>query len=65
MSFCIDSVRSVTGRFDDFASPCGIQLGGRRARERLNEEEGKTVRDFTRMLVTVSGWRRCGLNWYL
>ena len=48
-----------------FASPCGMQLGGRSARPRLNEEDGKTVRDLTSMFVTVSGCRRCGLNWYL
>jgi hypothetical protein len=39
--------------------------GGRRERQRLNAGEGKTVSALTRTLVTVSGWRRCGLNWYL
>jgi hypothetical protein len=39
--------------------------GGRRARHREKTGEGKMVRALTRMFVTVSGCRRCGLNWYL
>src|SRR5947209_18387220 len=39
--------------------------GGRRARQSEKTGEGKIVSAFTRMLVTVSGCRRCGLNWYL
>lgn len=38
---------------------------GRRERPRLKSEEGKTVRDLTRMLVMVSSRARWGLNWYL
>jgi hypothetical protein len=38
---------------------------GRSERHRLKAGEGKTVSALTRMLVTVSGWVRCGLNWYL
>lgn len=53
------------GRFVDLASPKGMLLGGNRARAREKEEEGKTVRDLTRIFVTVSGCKRCGLNWYL
>lgn len=39
--------------------------GGRRCKAREKSGAGKTVRDLTRMAVVVSGWRRCGLNWYL
>lgn len=39
--------------------------GGRRCSARAKSGAGKTVRDLTRMAVVVSGWRRCGLNWYL
>jgi hypothetical protein len=39
--------------------------GGRRARQREKTGEGKMVRALTRTFVTVSGCRRCGLNWYL
>lgn len=45
--------------------PKGMVEGGRRARASEKAGEGKTVRDLTRMLVIVSGWIRCGLNWYL
>lgn len=36
--------------------------GCRRERQRLKSGEGKTVRDFTRMLVIVSSRVRWGLN---
>ena len=39
--------------------------GGRSERAREKAGDGKIVRALTRMLVTVSGWRRWGLNWYL
>ena len=39
--------------------------GGRRARQREKIGEGKMVSALTRTFVTVSGCRRCGLNWYL
>lgn len=39
--------------------------GGRRWRRREKSGEGKTVRAFTRVLVTGSSRVRCGLNWYL
>jgi len=38
---------------------------GRRCVQRAKSGEGKTVRDFTRMAITVSSRERCGLNWYL
>jgi len=61
----MDSVSSVVGMAAPLVLPKGIVEGGRRARAREKAEEGKTVRDLTRMLVIVSGWIRCGLNWYL
>ena len=64
MSFCIDSVKSVVG-MEVLELWNGIVEGGRRASESEKAGEGKTVRALTRMLVTVSGWSRCGLNWYL
>jgi len=36
---------------------------GSRARQSEKAGEGKTVKALTRTLVTVSGWRRWGLNW--
>ena len=43
---------------------CGRRmLGGRRWRHREKSGLGKTVRDFTRMLVIVSSLVRWGLNW--
>lgn len=38
---------------------------GRRCRQREKSGEGKTVRDFVRMLVVVSSRSKGGLNWYL
>ena len=64
VSFCIDSVRSVVG-IEVLPGLYGIVEGGRRARDRENAAEGKTVSALTRMLVTVSGCSSCGLNWYL
>lgn len=73
-SFWTASVRgSVLGRgvgapllvvfvvLDEEASMCGA----RRWRQREKSGEGKTVRDFVRMDVTVSSRVRWGLNWYL
>jgi hypothetical protein len=67
VSFWMDSVKSVVGIEETSlrAEGKGMVEGGRRERQRLKAGEGKTVRALTRMLVTVSGWRRCGLNWYL
>ncbi len=63
----MDSVKSVVGT--DVVSlrmeGKGIVEGGMSDRQRLNAGEGKTVSALTTMLVTVSGWRRWGLNWYL
>ena len=64
VSFWIDSVKSVVG-IEVFELWYGMVEGGRRARQREKTGEGKMVSAFTRMLVTVSGCRRCGLNWYL
>ncbi len=68
VSFWMDSVKSVVGMEE--VSPLraegkGMVEGGSRERHRLKEGEGKTVSALTRMLVTVSGWMRWGLNWYL
>lgn len=38
---------------------------GSRARQSEKAGEGNTVRALARMLVTVSGWIRWGLNWKL
>lgn len=43
----------------------GCVCAGSKARQREKAGDGKMVRAFARMLVTVSGWRRGGLNWYL
>lgn len=37
--------------------------GGKRERQSEKSGEGKTVRALTRMLVMVSSFVRCGLNW--
>ena len=60
----MDSVKSVVGT-EVFPGWYGIVEGGRRLRHREKAGDGKTVRALTRMLVTVSGCRSCGLNWYL
>jgi hypothetical protein len=65
-SFWMDSTRSdvcgvgtpVCGVEDVDEEGKGCVCGGRRARERENAGEGKTVRALARMLVVVSGWRR-------
>ena len=62
VSFCIDSVKSVVG-IEVFEVWYGIVEGGRRASESEKAGDGKTVSALTRILVTVSGWIRCGLNW--
>lgn len=41
----------------------GWVYAGSRERHSEKDGEGKTVRAFARTLVTVSGWRRWGLNW--
>jgi len=61
----MDSVSSVVGIAAPLELPKGIVDGGRRARASEKAGEGKMVSDLTRMLVIVSGWMRCGLNWYL
>ena len=60
----MDSVKSVVG-IEVFPGWYGMVEGGRRPRHREKAGEGKTVKALTRMLVTVSGCRSCGLNWYL
>lgn len=53
----MDSVRSVVG-IEAMSEPKGMEEAGRSARHNEKAGEGKTVRALTRMLVTVSGWRR-------
>ena len=52
----MDSVSSVVGI--EAVVPNGIHEGGRSASASENADEGNTVKDFTRIFVTVSGWSR-------
>lgn len=56
----MDSVSSVVGI--EAVEPNGMLEGGRSASASEKAGDGNTVKDLTRMLVTVSGCRRCGLN---